>query len=341
MKIPLIALGYLGLPERILMAFPWISLLITIGCIFGLYFGADWLVAAAVRIARKLGVSPLFIGLTIVAIGTSAPEFAVSISSAARDEIAISVGNIIGSNIFNIGFILGGLAFFIVIPTTRKLVIRDGGMLIATTILLILFFVDGKMVWWEGAIFLTILLSYIGWLIYQQEESEEEIDDSDFKWTDILLLLFGISVVILSSNFFVSSASNIAAFFGVSSYVIGVTIVAFGTSAPEIATSVVALIRGDTDVSAGNLIGSNLFNQLGVLGLASIITPGRMMIIDPNAQESAWILLFLMVVVVWVMRTDWKITRPEGAFLFFIAAISWVLNFFEATISSMFGGYIQ
>ena len=323
------------------MTFPWISLLITIGCIFGLYFGADWLVAAAVRIARKLGVSPLFIGLTIVAIGTSAPEFAVSISSAARDEIAISVGNIIGSNIFNIGFILGGLAFFIVIPTTRKLVFRDGGMLIGTTILLILFFVDGRMVWWEGVIFLLILVSYIGWLIYQQEESEEEIDDSEFRWTDILLLLLGIGVVILSSNLFVSSASNIALFFGVSSYVIGVTIVAFGTSAPEIATSVVALIRGDTDVSARNLIGSNLFNQLGVLGLASIITPGRMMIIDPNAQESAWILLILMLVVVWMMRTDWKITRPEGAFLFLIAMVSWVLNFFETTISGFVGSYIQ
>ncbi|MFK7802719.1 MAG: calcium/sodium antiporter [Anaerolineae bacterium] len=323
------------------MTFPWISLLITLGCILGLYFGADWLVAAAVRIARKLGVSPLFIGLTIVAIGTSAPEFAVSISSAARDEISISVGNIIGSNIFNIGFILGGLAFFIVIPTTRKLVVRDGGMLIATTILLILFFADGIMIWWEGVIFLTILISYIGWLIYQQEESEEELDDAEFKWTDILVLIGGIGVVIVSSNFFVSSASVIAQFYGVSEYVIGVTVVAFGTSAPEIATSVVALIRGDTDVSAGNLIGSNLFNQLGVLGLASIITPGRFMVISPNAQESAWILLLLMIVVVWVMRTDWKITRPEGAFLFFIATVSWSLNFFETTISSFISGYMQ
>ena len=189
-------------------------------------------------------------------------------------------------------------------------------------------------VWWEGVIFLTILISYIAFLIYQQEESEEELDDAEFKWTDVLLLIFGIGVVILSSRFFVSSASTIAEFFGVSKYVIGVTVVAFGTSAPEIATSVVALIRGDTDVSAGNLIGSNLFNQLGVLGLASIITPSRSMIIDPNAQESAWILLILMVVVVWMMRSDWKITRYEGAFLFLIAGVSWALNFFDTTILS-------
>ena len=256
------------------MVFPWISVIIVVACILVLYFGADWLVAAAVRIARKLGVSPLFIGLTIVAIGTSAPEFAVSISSAARDEIAISIGNIVGSNIFNIGFILGGLAFFIIIPTTKKLVYRDGGMLIGTTVLLVLFFMDGIMVWWEGAIFLAILVSYIGYLIYQQEESEEELDDAEFQWTDSLLLLTGIAVIILSSRYFVISASTIAEFFGVSSYVIGVTVVAFGTSAPEIATSAVALMRGDTDVSAGNLIGSNLFNQLGVLGLASIISPG-------------------------------------------------------------------
>lgn len=323
------------------MTFPWISLLITIGCIFGLYFGADWLVAAAVRIARKMGVSPLFIGLTIVAIGTSAPEFAVSISSAARDEIAISVGNIIGSNIFNLGFILGGLAFFIVIPTTRKLVMRDGSMLIATTLLLVIFFADGIMVWWEGVIFLLILFFYIGWLIYQQEGSEADLDDTEFKWTDILLFLVGVGVVITSSRFFVSSASTIADFYGISEYVIGVTVVAFGTSAPEIATSAVALIRGDTDISAGNLIGSNLFNQLGVLGLASIIAPSRSMVISPNAQESALILLLLMIVVVWVMRTDWKVTRAEGALLFLFATVSWGLNFFEATIASFVGGYFQ
>lgn len=317
------------------MTFPWISVIIVIACIFGLYFGADWLVAAAVRIARKLGVSPLFIGLTIVAIGTSAPEFAVSISSAARDEIAISIGNIVGSNIFNIGFILGGLAFFIIIPTTKKLVYRDGGMLIGSTMLLVLFFFDGVMAWWEGVIFLTILIGYIGFLIYQQEESEEELDDAEFRWTDILLLIGSIGVVILSSRFFVISASTIAEFFGISKYIIGVTVVAFGTSAPEIATSLVALVRGDTDVSAGNLIGSNLFNQLGVLGLASIITPGRSMLIDPNAQESAWILLVLMVIVVWMMRTDWKITRYEGAVLFLIATVSWALNFFDTTISGL------
>ncbi len=320
------------------MAFPWIDVLIVVGCIFGLYFGADWLVAAAVRIARKLGVSPLFIGLTIVAIGTSAPEFAVSISSAARDEIAISVGNIVGSNIFNIGFILGGLACFMVVPTTRKLVFRDGGILISTTVLLIIFFLDGFMVWWEGVIFLTILLSYIGWLIYQQEEIDEEIDEEDFKWSDVVLLVVGIAIVILSSTWFVSSASEIAEFFNVSEYVIGVTIVAFGTSAPEIATSVVALVRGDTDVSAGNLVGSNLFNQLGVLGLASIITPGQRMIIEPNVVESAFVLLFLTLMVVWVMRTDWKITRAEGIFLFIIAALSWTLNFYDTTITSLISG---
>ena len=320
------------------MAFPWLNIVIVIGCIFGLYFGADWLVAAAVRIARKLGVSPLFIGLTIVAIGTSAPEFAVSISSAARDEIAISVGNIIGSNIFNVGFILGGLAIFMVVPTTKKLVFRDGGILIATTLLLILFFRDGLMVWWEGVVFLTILFSYIAYLIYQQEEIEDEIDDSEFQWLDIGLLVLGIGVVIFSSQWFVTSASAIASFFGVSEYVIGVTIVAFGTSAPEIATSVVALLRGDSDVSAGNLIGSNLFNQLGVLGLASIISPGRLMVIDTNAQESSWILLILTLVVVMFMRSGWKITRTEGILLFIIAGISWTLNFYEASIFTLFGG---
>lgn len=318
------------------MTFPIIDTLITIGCIFGLYFGAEWIVNSAVRIARKLGMSPLVIGLTIVAIGTSAPEFAVTISSAMRNQADISVGNIVGSNIFNIGFILGGIAMVKLIPTSRTLVTRDGGMLVGTTALLIYFMSDGQLQTWEGILFLVILTSYVFYLIYQKEEFDEELDDEPFKRTDIFLFVLGCAVVIGSSTLFVDAASNIARYFGVSDWVIGVTIVAFGTSAPEIATSAVALLRGNADISAGNLVGSNMFNLLGVLGLAAILNPS--MRIDPGAQESSWILLIFTVVVVWMMYTKWEISRLEGAFLFLLASISWFLSFSNISIFSLISG---
>lgn len=316
------------------MGFPFLSLVIIVASIFGLYFGAEWIVNSAVRIARRLGIPPLIIGLTIVAIGTSAPEFAVTISSAFRDQADISVGNIVGSNIFNIGFILGGIAMFKMIPTTRTLVARDGGMLIASTILLIIFMSDGQMESWEGIVFLVILVSYILYLIFQRVELEEELEDGEFQPLDILIFVVGCGVVIGSSFLFVDAASTVARFLNVSEWVIGVTIVAFGTSAPEIATSAVALLNGNADISAGNLIGSNMFNLLGVLGLAANINPE--MIVDAGAVESSWILLIFTLAVVWMMFTGFKVTRVEGGVLFLLASVSWFLSFSEISIFSLF-----
>ncbi len=318
-------------------SFPILSGLILIVCIFGFWFGANWLVDSAVHIARRLGVSQLVIGLTIVAIGTSAPEFAVSISSAMRDQLDISIGNIVGSNIFNVGFILGGLAFFRAVRTSRNLVYRDGAVVIGATILLMIFMWDQYLEWYEGVIFLSLLASYIAFLIYSREAPDDELPEGDFNWRDIPLFLIGLVVVVGSGNFFVASASDIARYFGVSDWVIGVTIVAFGTSAPEIATSFVALIRGHADISAGNLIGSNIFNLLGVLGLAPTIARGGRMLVDPGAQESTYILLLLMILVAVVMRTRWEVSRLEGAFLFLFGLISWILNFSNISLLRLLG----
>ena len=307
--------------------FPVFSLIILIGCIFGFWFGANWLVDSSVRIARKIGVSELIIGLTIVAIGTSAPEFAVSISSAMQGKLDISVGNIVGSNIFNVGFILGGLAIFRAVSASKKLVYRDGMVVTASVAMLMIFMWDGVLVAWEGGVFLGCLVTYVAYLIYQREPSAEELDDGEFSFSDIPLFIWGCFVVVASGNFFVGSASEIATFFGVSDWVIGVTIVAFGTSAPEIATSAVALMRGHMDISAGNLIGSNIFNTFGVLGLAPFLTDGGRMVVESSAQESTYVLLLLMVVVVVMMRTGWEVSRWEGFLLFWLAGVSWVLNF--------------
>lgn len=319
------------------MTFPILSSLIVLLCILGFWFGANWLVDSAVRIARKIGVSELIIGLTIVAIGTSAPEFAVSISSAAADQLDISIGNIVGSNIFNVGFILGGLAFFRPVITSRNLVYRDGLVVIAATILLMIFMWDQLLTWVEGVIFLILLVAYVGYLYIKRQAPDEDLPEGSFSWWDVPWFLFGLIIVVASGNFFVTHASVIAQYYGVSDWVIGVTVVAFGTSAPEIATSAVALLRGHTDISAGNLIGSNIFNLMGVLGLAPTIARGGQMLVDRSAQESTYILLVLMILVVYLMRTRWQVSRWEGAFLFLFGLVSWILNFSNLSLFTFFG----
>lgn len=313
-------------------AFPILAVGIIVVCIIGLWFGANWVVDSATRIARQVGMSDLIIGLTVVAIGTSAPEFAVTISSALNGRSDISVGNVIGSNIFNLGFILGGLALVAGIATSKRMVRRDGSMLIGTTILLLFFLRDLSLTFGEGIILLLVLFAYMGYLIFIGEEGHEELSKEPFRWTDIPLFLVGITVVVASGHYFVEAASEVAHFFGVSEWVIGVTIVAFGTSAPEIATSGIALARGQAGLSAGNLIGSDLFNLLGVLGVAALLAPGGALAVDKAAQESTYALILFVCIVVFFMWNRWKITRWEGAILILLGIIRWTMDFNEISM---------
>lgn len=301
-----------------------IDIFIILICIIGLWRGAELVVNSATRIARKIGMSDLVIGLTVVAIGTSAPEFAVTVVAALEGQSDISVGNVVGSNIFNLGFILGGLALLRGIATTKTMVYRDGGMLIGTTILLIIFLYDLSLSRFESAALLVILIAYIGFLIYRRSESEEHIPEGEFNWQDIPKFIVGIAIIVASGHFFVEAASDLARLIGLSEWVIGVTIVAVGTSAPEIATSLVALMRGQTGMSAGNLVGSDLFNLLGVLGLAGLLNP---MTINPAAQSSIFLLGGMVLLVVIMMRTGWRMSRWEGGLLITINLIRWVMDF--------------
>jgi cation:H+ antiporter len=300
------------------------DILIIVLCIIGLWRGAELVVNAATRIARKIGMSDLVIGLTVVAIGTSAPEFAVTVVAALEGQSDISVGNVVGSNIFNLGFILGGLALLRGIATSKTMVYRDGGMLIGTTILLIVFLYDLSLSRFESAALLIILVGYIGFLIYRRSESEEHIPEGEFNWKDVPLFLVGIVIIVVSGHFFVEAASDLARLFGISEWVIGVTIVAIGTSAPEIATSLVALLRGQSGMSAGNLVGSDLFNLLGVLGLAGLLSP---MTVNPAAQSSIFLLGGMVVLVVIMMRTGWRVSRWEGGLLVVITLGRWIMDF--------------
>ncbi len=289
-----------------------------------LWWGAVWIVESAARIARRLGLSELVIGLTIVALGTSSPEFAVTVGAALKGQGNISVGNVIGSNIFNMGFILGGVAVVRAIATSRTMVVRDGGMLIALSLLLLLFFRDLYIARWEGMFLLALLVLYVGILLFSRE-SVEEVPAGEFRWYDIPRLLAGLVLVIGGGHFLVEAAVALAYIIGVSDWAIGVTIVAAGTSAPEFAVSLVGAIRGRHGISAGNLIGSDIFNLLGVLGLAATIRP---MTVDPSVYSSLLVLAgMVFLVVVFLMRTGWVISRWEGALLILINLVRWILDF--------------
>ncbi len=286
--------------------------------------GAVWLVDAAARVAKHFGISELVIGLTVVAFGTSAPEFGVTILAAIRGMGDISVGNIVGSNIFNLGFILGGTAIIHSLKTSRTVVFRDGIFLLFGGILLSVFLWDLTLSKIEGIVLFSLLIVYLLYLYVKKETIEtEEPTHAMYRW-DPILLFVGIGLVIVGSHFLVESAVNIARFMGVSDWVIGATIIAAGTSAPEFATSLTAAMKSRYGMSVGNLIGSDIFNLFGVLGLAGMM---RNLSVGHDAHINLIILSFMIAVVIIFMRTGWVVSRKEGIILVMIALLRWIYSF--------------
>lgn len=286
--------------------------------------GAQWLVDAAAKIAKRLGISELVIGLTVVALGTSAPEFGVTILAAFKGMGDLSVGNIVGSNIFNLGFILGGTAIVQSLKTSKTLIRRDGLFLLVGTLLLVFFLWDLNLSHLEGSILFGLLLVYIAFLIWKKESVHDEVPTGELRWWDPLLLVLGFSMVVGGAHLLVNSATDIARSFGISEWVIGATVVAAGTSVPEFAISLVAVLKGRHGISVGNLIGSDIFNIFGVLGLAAIL---RDLPVDIGARVNLVVLAIMVVVVLVFMRSDWRVSRTEGVFLVLIGLGRWVYSF--------------
>ena len=312
------------------------TLLITLSVVM-LWKGSEWLVDNSAKLAHAWGVSDLVIGLTVVAIGTSAPEFAVTISSVLKGNSDISVSNVIGSNIFNLGFILGGTAWAYAISTSKKLVYRDGFFLIATTILLSFLLFDlhlegdsMELSRNEGILLLVILSAYLIFLFLKKEPlEEEEIDHGKISVRNMLFLLLGLAGVVGGGELLVRSSTLIAREFGLSDWVIGVTVVAAGTSTPELATAIMAIWRKKHGMAIGNLIGSDLFNLLGVLGVAGVLRNGIPVSIE--AQSSMVMLVLMVMLVVFFMRTGWRISRFQGFLLVLINLIRWAYDFMGQT----------
>ncbi|WP_272699343.1 calcium/sodium antiporter [Desulfovibrio sp. Fe33] len=297
---------------------------------FLLWFGANWIVASAALIARKYNVSELVIGLTIVAVGTSAPEFLVTLNAAFRGQNDISLSNVVGSNIFNLGFILGVMAMIKPLVSNRTIVYRDGLLLFLTTAGILAVSFTGTLGRFFGGCLMTLLIGYLIYLGRKRENvGAEELEETRGKvatWRDGIWLVAGFAAISAGGHLMVTAASSIAADFGVSSWVIGVTIVAAGTSLPELVTCLAASVRGKNEMLLGNLIGSDFFNFAGVLGLTCLLKP---LPVSPEASSGLILLVAMVGLVMILLRTGWKLTRWEGGLLVGINLFRWAHDFMQ------------
>jgi len=247
-----------------------------------LVLGAEGLVRGASRIALAAGISPLVVGLTVVAFGTSSPEMAVSVSAARNGSSDIAIGNVVGSNIFNILLIVGVCALVLPLVISWRLVRLEVPLMIAVSVLLWLFILDGELARWEAAILFAGLIGYTAWAIRASRKESAAAQEMSAPgaeppsmpspwYVNVAYVIGGLVFLVLGSNWMVDSAVEIAESFGLSELVIGLTIVAAGTSLPELATSILATLKGERDIAVGNVVGSNIFNILGVLGLSGLV----------------------------------------------------------------------
>ena len=316
---------------------------------FGLLiWSADLFVTGASATARNLGVSPLVIGLTVVGLGTSAPEILVASIASFGGNPGLAVGNAIGSNITNIALVLGATAVAVPLTVHSGILKREYPLLlIATSLAVILLAFDNQLGAIDGGLMILLLIALMAWIVHSALQKRSNVDDeedplsSEFdqeipedmpmqKATQLLVL--GIIVLLLSSKLLVWGAINVATALGVSDLIIGLTIVAIGTSLPELAASIVSARKGEHDIALGNVIGSNMFNTLGVLGVTGLIQPSILtegvLVRDLPIMVGLTILMFIMA---FGRKTPGVITRFEGGALLAIFAAYQIILYFSAT----------
>ncbi|MDZ7372075.1 MAG: calcium/sodium antiporter [candidate division KSB1 bacterium] len=287
-----------------------------------LYFGAEGLVRGSSSLAMRLKISPLVIGLTVVAYGTSMPEMVVSLKAALSGQGGLSIGNVVGSNIFNIAVILGFSALISPLRVKLQVIRIDAPIALFVALLFWVFFHDGVLDRWEGGFFLLTTVMYtVGNLYFSRragKRAEAEFADTfgvapcKSVWVEAALILLGLGALVLGGNGLVNGSVGLARRMGVSEAVIGLTIVAAGTSLPELATSLVAAFKKEADIAVGNVIGSNIFNIVAILGTASLVSP----IVGTDIRTlDIGMMIGLSLLIVPMMRTRFRISRAEGVVL--------------------------
>jgi cation:H+ antiporter len=316
------------------------TILLFIAGLVILILGADLLVRGASRLAAAFGVSPLAIGLTIVAIGTASPEIAVSLQAAVNGQGDLALGNVLGSNIFNILFILGMTAILAPIVIAEQLIRKDAPIMMGVSLLVFVLAFDGNLGLFDSLILLAGLVGYTVFALRQsrvestavQKEYAQEFEEKEPHTTrntvkNIILILAGLGLLVLGSRWLVDSAIVIAVALGVSELVIGLTIVAVGTSLPEVATSVIAALKKESEIAVGNAVGSNIFNLLGVLGLGALFAPNGIPVAEQVIAQAFPVMVFVALVTLPVFYIDNRISRLEGGLLlaYYILYLSYVV----------------
>ena len=312
------------------------TILMFIGGLIGLITGAELLVRGASKLALSFGISPLVVGLTIVAFGTSAPEVAVSVGAVLDGNPDIAIGNVVGSNIFNVLFILGVSALIVPLVVNIQLIRQEVPIMIGASMLLLALTLDGNLSVWDGTFLFALLIAYTVFLIVQSRKETKAAKDeyaAEIKpatagsWdsklpVQIALIVVGLGFLVLGSEWLVDASIIFAKALGVSDLIIGLTIVAAGTSMPEVATSITAAIKGERDIAVGNVVGSNTFNILGCLGLSGLISGDMGLVMAPSLLAfDIWVMLAVALACLPIFMTGREIARWEGGvFLAYYAA---------------------
>jgi cation:H+ antiporter len=298
--------------------------LVVVGLV-ALVAGAEVLVRGARHLAVNLGVSPLVVGLTVVAFGTSAPEMAVGVQAAIDGETSLAMGNVVGSNMFNVLAVLGISALFGALVVHQKLISGEVRILVFVTgVIFGVSLVAGVISRWFGLVLLIAVIAYTVWAIWRERDEPDDVvaeyagefgEDGEERphWAlNVTFVVAGLAGLVVGSRWLVSGASDIAVGVGMSELLVGVTIVAVGTSLPELATSVVAAVRGERDIAVGNVMGSSLFNLLVVLGLTALVSPVGVPVGSEVTSFQLPALLFVSLLCVGVLWTGYAIQRWEG-----------------------------
>ncbi len=318
------------------------TILMFIGGLIGLIVGAELLVRGASKLALSFGISPLVVGLTIVAFGTSAPEMAVSVGAIMEGNSDIAIGNVVGSNIFNVLFILGVSALIVPLVVNIQIIRQEVPIMIGASLLLLVLGLDGKLSFFDGVILFSLVIAYTVFLIVQSRQETKAahaeyaaeirpaaLGNLDSKLpVQLVLIVVGLVFLVIGSEWLVNASVIFAKAMGVSDLVIGLTIVAAGTSMPEVATSITAAIKGERDIAIGNVVGSNIFNILACLGLSGIVS-GDVGLIMPAAILNFDILAMIAVALAClpVFIVGREITRWNGGVfvLFYVAYVTYLV----------------
>ena len=308
------------------------TVLLLLGGFAVLVVGGELLVRGAGALARSFGMSPLVVGLTVVSFATSAPELAVTVDASLSGSPGLAVGNVVGSNITNVLLVVGVAGVILPIAVHRPVIRQDVPVMIGLSALLLLASLNGSVTRLDGVVLLALLVGYVAWrVVSTRHSSRDEDDDAPASprspWLNALLVLVGVALLVVGARWLVAGATEVATALGLSELVIGLTVVAVGTSLPELATSVIAALRGNVEMAVGNVVGSNIFNIGGVMGIAAVVSPDGVPVEPGAVRFDLPVMVAVAVALLPVVFTGFRVARWEAALFvaYYVAYVAYLL----------------